>query len=503
MLIVGGGTAGWLTAAYLARALGGAVSITLLEAPELGTIGVGEGTFPTIRETLRFLGIDEAAFVRDAGATFKQGVRFAEWQPPVAGVPHSYFHPFDPPYQGAGLVPHWLRQDARARAPFAEAVSIQQRVAAARRAPKQPGEGDFDGPLHYAFHFDAARLAALLATRARALGVAHRSARLRAVVGAADGGIARVETDIGALTADLYVDCTGFRAEMIGEALRSPFHSVADQLFTDRALTCKIPYDSPDTPLESATVATAHAAGWIWDIGLAGARGIGCVYASGYMGDDAAAETLGRYLGRDPAAIAPRRIAFTPGWRERSWIGNCVAVGLASGFLEPLESTGVVLIEAAAAMIAELLPSDGPVDAPAARFNALLAARYENIAAFLKLHYCLSARPEPFWRDHRDPATIPPRLRDWLDQWRHRPPSRFDFQLESETFAHFNYQYILYGMGYATAGGSADAAATERGERLLARVRTFGERAARELPPHRALVEQLAAAPISPARTGS
>lgn len=502
--IVGGGTAGWLTAAYLARALGAGVAVTLLESPEIGTIGVGEGTFPTIRETLRFLGIDEAAFVRAAGATFKQGVRFTGWQPDHDGAPHSYFHPFDAPFQPEpGLVADWLRHDETVRAPFAEAVTIQHQVAAARRAPKQPGEGDFTGPLTYAFHFDAVRLAALLAERARTLGVRHLSGRLHDLVLAEDGTIARVESDSGTLTADLYVDCTGFRAELIGRLPGARFHSVADQLFTDRALTCKLPYAAPDAPIESATVATAHAAGWLWDIGLAGARGIGCVYASRYLDDAGAEAVLAHYLGRDLAELAPRRIAFAPGWQERAWIGNCVAVGLAGGFLEPLESTGVVLIEAAAAMIAELLPPRGPVDRGAARFNALMAERYENIAAFLKLHYCLSRRPEPFWRDNADPATLPPRLAAWLEQWRHRPPSRFDLQLESETFAHFNYQYILYGMGFATDAGAADAAAAARAERLFARVRAYGERAARELPPHRALVEQLAGTALSPARTGS
>ncbi|MGK6325085.1 tryptophan halogenase family protein [Sphingomonas sp. DT-51] len=501
VLIVGGGTAGWLTAAYLARALGAGTAITLLECPEIGTIGVGEGAFPTIRATLRFLGIDEGTFVREAGATFKQGVRFTGWQPAAADEPHSYFHPFDPPYEAeTSLVPLWLEQDAHARLPFAEAVTIQHRVAAARRAPKLPAEGDYAGPLNYAFHFDAARFAALLAARARALGVTHHAGWLREVVLAADGTIARVESDAGSLVADLYVDCTGFRAELIGRALGSRFHSVADQLFTDRALTCKLPYADPDAPIESATLAAAHAAGWIWDIGLAGARGIGCVYASRYMSDDEAAATLARYLGRDAAAVTPRPIHFAPGWRERSWVGNCVAVGLASGFLEPLESTGVVLIEAAAAMIAELLPARGPVNPPAARFNALMAARFENIAAFLKLHYCLSRRPEPFWRDNADPATMPARLRGWLDQWRHRPPSRFDFELESETFAPFNYQYILYGMGFHSDGGATDQAEAAR---LFARLRAFAERAVRDLPPHRTLVDQLAARALTPARTGS
>ncbi|KQM98893.1 tryptophan halogenase family protein [Sphingomonas sp. Leaf25] len=500
--IVGGGTAGWLTAAYLARALGSSVRITLLESPGIGIIGVGEGTFPTIRETLRFLGIDEAQFVTAAGATFKQGVRFDGWRR-GGPVPHRYYHPFEPPFPADRLVAHWLRADPATRPPFAQAVTIQHPVAAANRAPKQPGDEDFDGPLAYAYHFDAVRLAGVLADRARASGVAHVEGRIAQVVQNDDGTIERIDTDAGPLHADLFVDCTGFRAELIGQLPGAAFRSVADQLFTDRALTCKLPCADPDAPIESTTIATAHEAGWIWDIGLSGARGIGCVYASRYIDDDRAADLLRAYLGPAADGVTPRRLTFDAGWRPRQWVGNCVAVGLSAGFLEPLESTGVVLIEAAAAMIAELLPHAGPVDAPAGRFNAVMAARFAGIVDFLKLHYCLSDRTEPFWRDNADPASWSPRLTDLLDQWRHRPPSRFDFPVDTETFAFFNYQYILYGMGFATVPPPGGAAQHAEAQRLFARIRSYGDHAVRDLPPHRVLVDGLRGLPAIPARTGS
>ena len=504
ILIVGGGTAGWLTAAYLAKALGPTVKVTLLESPEIASVGVGEGTFPTIRDTLRFLGIEEAGFIRKASATFKQGVRFTGWQPPHDNRPHSYFHPFEPPFyaEETSLVPYWLLQDETARPSFAQAMTIQNRVAEAKRGPKQLGEGDFVGPLNYAFHFDAVRFAAVLSDCARALGVKHLTGRLNEVVLGAHGAIERVETEAGTLTADLFVDCTGFRAELIGRAMGSPFRSVSDQLFTDRALTCKLPYDCSDAPIESYTIATAHEAGWIWDIGLADARGIGCVYSSRYADDGRAAEILQAYVGHE---VTPRRLEFDPGYRERQWVENCVAVGLSAGFLEPLESTGVVLIEAAVRMIAELFPHQGPADLPAARFNELMATRYANIVNFLKLHYCLSRRPEPFWRDNSEPATIPERLRGLLAQWRHRPPSRFDFTLDVESFAFFNYQYILYGMGFDTdmSRSRDDFSAAAEADRLFARIQAFGERASRDLPSHRDLVEQMATVAFSPARKGS
>ncbi|MEO9129587.1 MAG: tryptophan 7-halogenase, partial [Sphingomonas sp.] len=188
-----------------------------------------------------------------------------------------------------------------------------------------------------------------------------------------------------------------------------------------------------------------------------------------------------------------RHIAFEAGYRERQWVKNCVAVGLSGGFLEPLESTGVLLIEAAIGIIAEMFPHNGPVDAPARRFNELMAARYKNIVNFLKLHYCLSQRSEPFWLKNADPASIPRRLRELLKQWRHRPPGRFDFTLDLESFAFFNYQYILYGMEFKTdlSSGRADFPNTNAAEKIFARIKHFGERATHDLPAHRALIQQI------------
>jgi glycine/D-amino acid oxidase-like deaminating enzyme len=497
ILIVGGGTAGWLTAAYLARFLDLAdqaqIEITLLEAPELGIIGVGEGTFPTIRSTLKFLGIDETQFIRATSATFKQGIRFNDWlhAPQADGTRHHYLHPFEAPFytEGTSLVPYWLLQDAGTRPAFAEAVTIQNRVAESRRAPKKQGEGEFSGPLNYAYHFDAARLAKVLEARAIELGVRHVTGLLTGVELGEDGAIARVHTrELGALEADLYVDCSGFRAELIGKALGAEFKSARHVLFTDRALACKIPYADPDAPIESFTIAAAHAAGWTWDIGLERARGIGTVYSSAHMSDDEAATVLRGYIGHDD--YKARIIPFEPGYREAQWVKNCVAVGLSGGFLEPLESTGVVLIEAAVGMLAELFPHNGPVDAPATRFNELMVGRYEQIINFLKLHYCLSRREEPFWRDNADPASIPEALQELLRQWRHRPPNRFDFLLDLESFAFFNYQYILYGMDYRTdlSGGRGDFPNVAAAEKLFARIRGFSERATEDLPTHRALI---------------
>ena len=501
ILIVGGGTAGWLTAAYLAKHLAlserSHLEVTVLESPDIGVIGVGEGTFPTIRTTLQFLGIDERRFIRETSATFKQGIRFVDWaQAGAGGAHHEFLHPFEAPFytEGTSLVPYWLLQDEATRPPFAQAVTIQERVAEAMRAPKRPHEAAYAGPLNYAYHFDAIKLAKVLAERAQELGVQHVEATLGGVVRDAAGAIDHIDTlQHGSFRADLYVDCTGFRAEMIGQAPGAAFKSVRRHLFTDRALTCKLPFDDPDAPMESCTIATAHEAGWTWEIGLNGSRGIGCVYSGDHMTDDRAAEILHDYVGAGRGELQTRRIPFAAGYREKQWVKNCVAVGLSAGFLEPLESTGLVLIEAAIGMIAEMFPHGGPIEAPARRFNELMTARFENIVNFLKLHYCVSRREEPFWRDNADVASIPERLADFLEQWKYRPPGRYDFMLDTETFAFFNYQYILYGMGYRTdmSAARADFTQVAEAEKIFAKIRRFGDRALVDLPTHRSLVQQI------------
>jgi tryptophan 7-halogenase len=504
ILIVGGGTAGWLTAAYLAKALRlperPHLEITVLESPDIGTVGVGEGTFPTIRSTLQFLGIDEARFIRETSATLKQGIRFVDWlHAPAAGRQHRFFHPFEAPFyaEDINLVPYWLLQDEATRPPFAQAMTLQYRVAEAQRAPKRAGEAPYAAPLNYAYHFDALKLARLLADRARQLGVAHLQGTVNHVQLDERGGIAHLDTaELRRFEADLYVDCSGFRAELIGRALGSEFKSVRGQLFADRALACKLPFSDPDAPMESCTIATAHEAGWLWEIGLNGSRGIGCVYSSSHLGDDRAEAILRGYCGAGDEDLAVRSIPFAPGYRERQWVKNCVAVGLSAGFLEPLESTGLVLIEAAVGMIAEMLPHSGPIDAPARRFNELMTTRFDNIVNFLKLHYCLSQRSEPFWRDNATADTIPERLAELLEQWKLRPPGRFDFVLDTETFAFFNYQYILYGMAFRTdlGPGRADFTQVDEADKLFAKIQRFADRALRDLPPHAALIRQVNAA---------
>jgi flavin-dependent dehydrogenase len=497
VLVVGGGTAGWLTAGYLARTLGadlpGGARITLIESRDIGILGVGEGTFPTIRKTLSRIGVDEADLIRRCGATFKQGAKFVHWRSDAGtGGPDNYLHAFQvvDDSEGPELLPYWLLGLAGDR-PWDEAATPQKRAADAHRAPKLPSHPDYVGPLSYAFHFDAVALAALLREQGIANGVRHLTGTVQEVLLADDGAISGVRSaEHGLLEADLYIDCTGFRAELIGKALGQPWKSVGDTLFCDGAIALQVPYDRADAPIASYTISTAQDAGWIWDIGLDTRRGIGHVYSSAHSSADEAEQALRRYIGPASDRLEARRFRFDAGYREVSWHKNCVAVGLSSGFFEPLEATGIVLSEVAAALIANLFPWAGEFETSARQFNGLMRRRYERALDFIKLHYWLSKRSGGFWEANRDPATAPDSLHELLDRWRFRPPNELDIDPNIDMFPASSWQYVLYGMGWKT-DLSAKAGAYRLADAARARfaqVQAQADYAVRQLPSNRDLV---------------
>ena len=458
ILIVGGGTAGWLTACYLAARLGcrgqSGVAIQVVESPDIAVVGVGEGTFPTIRKTLSTIGINEADLVRRCGATFKQGAMFSHWgRPPGLGQEHRYLHGFQTTDRADGLdlLPYWLLGLAGGKS-WDEAATPQRRAAEADRAPKLYSHPDFVGPLNYAYHFDAVAFGRLLRERAVELGVVHSIDTVVKVDVGDSGAITAVHTQmLGPLSADLYVDCTGFRAQLIGEALGSPFRSCRNTLFCDRALAAQVPYAERDAAIRPYTLATAQEAGWVWDIGLDTRRGVGYVYSANHIGDDEAETALRRYLGADGEKCDVRKLTFEAGYRETSWQKNCVAIGLSSGFFEPLEATGIVLIEAAASLVASLFPWSRDYEVSARQYNRLMTRRYERTRDFIKLHYCLSSRRDSaFWRDNVDEARMPDSLVELLERWKFRPPSELDIDQTIDFFPEASWQFVLYGMDWVT-----------------------------------------------------
>lgn len=501
IVIVGGGTAGWLTAALLAKRLGAdkpnGVSITLIESSDIGTIGVGEGTFPTFRRTLRTIGVGEAEFLRECSATFKQAIKFVDWEhAPDNGRHNHYYHPFNVPHLmplGVDMAPYWLLGDGTV--PFSDATTLQDKVVDALKAPKRIDDAPYDGPMNYAYHLDAAKLAVFLRKHGIRLGVRHLIGNVESIELDGNGAITALKTrEHGTLTAGLYVDCTGFAGLLIGRAMNEPWRDVTDMLFVDRAVAMQVPYPAADAPIFPATMSTAHEAGWTWDIGLDTRRGIGYCYSSKHTDDERGEEVLRAYIGKAAEGRDARRLKMRIGYRDRQWVKNCVAIGLSAGFLEPLESTGIIQIEAAAHFIADYFPRNGDMARVAEHFSTIMRRRFELAVDFIKLHYYLSKRTDnAFWIDNRRPETASDALKDKIELWRSRPPGSLDFDTSYEAFRYTSYQYILLGVGFRPnmTGNESAYPYTAEAEKEFRRVQAASQQAVKALPDHRALIDQI------------
>lgn len=499
--IVGGGSAGWLTAGLIAARQGGAVSVTLVESVERGPLGVGEGTWPTMRNSLRKIGISETDFIRACQASFKQGAKFARWR--TGAADDFYYHPLVLPegFPDIDLASFWNEGLAGSGASsggrsFSDTVCFQEFLCENGLAPKLITSPEYGGIANYAYHLDAVKLGELLRDHCIGrLGVRHIDDEVLGVDMAPDGDVTAVMgRKSGPIAADLFVDCSGFSSLLLGKALGVRFIDRGDVLFVDNALAVQMPHDSEDSPIVSHTVSTAQDHGWIWDIGLQNRRGIGYVWSSRHAGEADAEAALAAYIGPDFKTLSPRRIPIRPGHRELFWKNNVVAVGLSAGFLEPLEASALVLIELSADYVAAAMPATrAGMDIVARRFNDMTRYRWDRVIDFLKLHYCLSEREDTaFWRDNRDPASIPQTLKDQLELWRYAPPGEHDFTSAHEMFPAASYQYVLYGMGFRTSsrprGPVRDLAAAD----AIDRNAQIKQRLAGVMPTNRALLNKLA-----------
>jgi tryptophan halogenase len=501
VVIAGGGSAGWIAAGRIAARNGsgmdGGVRVILIESAVIGTIGVGEGTWPTMRNTLRKIGIRETDFIRHCDAAFKQGAQFARWTDGSAG--DAYYHPLNPP-QGApqiNLSGHWQAFARENPLNFAEAVDFQASLCDAGLAPKSITSPEYAGLANYAYHLDAGKFADLLRDHAvEKLGVIHMVDDIIEVHQDDAGDLTGLTLrGAGRIDGDFFVDCTGFASLLLGGTYGVPFKDCSDVLFCDRALALQVPYDRPDAPIATHTISTAQDAGWIWDIGLPTRRGTGHVYSSRHMSDEAAEESLRRYLGPAADGLSPRLIKIRAGHRASFWTHNCVGVGLAAGFLEPLEASALMLIETAVDFIADRLPANRAVmDTLSRQFNRAFTHHWDRIIEFLKLHYVLTKRTDTaFWRDNLDPASIPLELREKLELWRYHPPGPADFPHQPEVFSWPSYQYVMHGMGFAAdySGLAQVKAEAASARRAFAQAERARQQALRDLPRHRDLLNRI------------
>ena len=464
IVIVGGGTAGWLTAAILAAdhnvdqgqlTSAALLNITLVESPDVATIGVGEGTWPSMRGTLQRIGISETQFINACDASFKQGSQFINW---CSNQHDSYIHPFSLPVGQPefNISPYWLPY--RQQVAFADAVNAQPRLCHAGLAPKQITTAEYSFVHNYGYHLNAGKFSNLLQQHAtEKLGVHYVKAHISQIKPAADGNIAALITEDGSLLeADLFIDCSGAASLLLGKHLAVPFVDQQQVLFNDSALAVQVPYNQPDAAIASCTRSTAQACGWIWDIGLQSRRGVGQVYSSAHCTDEQAEQQLRAYLQQsgvaDSQQLAVRKLSFRPGHYSKCWQNNCVAIGMSAGFIEPLEASALALVEWSAKYLSALLPMPvALLSVGAARMNQVFNQHWQQIIDFLKLHYVLSQRSDhDYWHDHRESSSIPAALQQLLQLWRHKVPSAQDISHSDVLFPAASYQYILYGMGFTT-----------------------------------------------------
>jgi len=402
-VIVGGGTAGWMAAATLSRAFGPMLAIELVESDEIGTVGVGEATIPQIRLLAAFLGIDEDALLREVQGTLKLGIEFEGWGRPG----ERYLHAFGALGRDLGLLPfhqYWQRARLAGRAGSLWDHSLTAVAARAGRAARmdQAPQGLPQGLVH-AWHFDATLVARFLRRYAERAGVRRTEGRIvETLLRGADGFIEGVRLDGDrVVTGELFIDCSGFRGLLIEGALQTGYEDWTHWLPCDRAIAVPSAAIGPPRPY---TQAMARPAGWQWRIPLQHRVGNGHVYCSRFMSDDEATAVLLRNI-EGPALADPRPLRFTTGRRKAFWARNCVALGLASGFMEPLESTSIHLVQSHLQRLINLFPDRRLEPRAIAEHNRQSCFEFERIRDFLILHYHLNARPdEPFWRERREMA---------------------------------------------------------------------------------------------------
>jgi tryptophan halogenase len=488
VVIVGGGTAGWMAAVAFGRLLGPAgTRVTLVESDDIATIGVGEATIPPIRTFHAMLGIDEDAFLRATGGSYKLGIRFEGWTRPG----ESYVHPFGQigtDIAGVPFAAQWLRARQAGAAEALGAYSLEARAAEAGRFSRPIANGD--SPLSrigYAYHFDAGRYAAFLRAQAEAHGVVRREGRVDRVE-RGPAGIAAVHLADGSrIEGDLFLDCTGFRALLIEGALQAGWTDWSQWLPCDRAVA--VPSAADAAPL-ALTRAIAEPAGWRWRIPLQHRTGNGHVFSSRHCSEDEANATL--LAGLEGEALAdPRVIRFATGHRTRFWSGNCIALGLAAGFMEPLESTSIHLVQSGLQHLLRMLPAGGP-PAPAIvdRYNRTMTGEFVRIRDFLVAHYHLNARAEPFWRE-RAAAPIPDGLAEKLALF--RAGGRI-FREADELFNEVSWLALLTGQDAPVTGHDpiCDALPIAIAAKRLAQIERVVATSLTHMPPHATALAQLA-----------
>ncbi len=494
VVIVGGGTAGWMAASALSRLIAnGITEIRLIESDEIGIVGVGEATIPPIRQFNEVLGLDERDFLKATQGSYKLGIEFVDWTRPG----HRYIHPFGPFGADMNAVKfhqYWLKLHGLGKAAdFAEynlcaVAAYQNRFGGIAPQFRNPVT-----QLHWAYHFDASLYARFLRRYSEARGVTRQEGKITRVhQRSEDGFIESVELENGhKIEGELFIDCSGFRGLLIEQTLKAGYEDWTHWLPCDRAVA--VPCAHGDGPFTPYTRSTAREAGWQWRIPLQHRIGNGYVYSSQFISDDEAASTLLANL--DGEALAdPRPLRFVTGRRKKAWVKNVVALGLASGFLEPLESTSIHLIQSGISRLLALFPDSGFSAVETEEYNRLTNQQIEYIRDFIILHYHANAREGgPLWDACRH-MEIPETLARKLALFRNR--GRL-FRYEDELFTEASWYAVLLGQNVMPQGYDplVDAAPVEDLTAALEEIRAMVRSAASSMPLHADFINQHCRAP--------
>jgi tryptophan halogenase len=492
IVIVGGGTAGWMAASAFARFLGPGYSIRLIESDDIGTVGVGEATIPAIQLFNQSLGIDENDFIRATQGSFKLGIEFADWLKPG----HRYIHAFGAVGRGLGLLPfhhYWLRHHSQGGTSSLWDYSPSALAAAENRfARPQEKTGALPSGVAYAYHFDAGLYAQFLRKYAEGRGVVHSEGQVVDVALVPETGFVQSVTMASGekVEGDLFIDCSGFRGLLIEQALESCYEDWSNYLPCDRALA--VPCASVD-PLTPYTRSTARDAGWQWRIPLQHRTGNGYVYCSDFISDADATDSLMSNL--DGEALAePRQLRFVTGKRRQIWKKNVVALGLSSGFLEPLESTSIHLIQAGIAKLLNFFPTSGFDAADIDGFNSQMDFEFNSIRDFIILHYKAQSRDGTFWKKCRE-MPIPDSLAAKIELF--KANGRI-VRFNEELFTELGWLQVMWGQGLRPEGYHplADQLAPEQLAEFMAVTHKHAAHVASQMPAHQDYIAATCAAPL-------
>jgi tryptophan halogenase len=480
IVIVGGGTAGWMAAGALAKCVGTQQHrITLIESEEIGTVGVGESTIPPIQLFNKLLGIDEDEFVRETNATFKLGIEFVDWR----NVGHNYFHNFGllgaDLRTGISFIQYWLRWAQSGGDPDQLRFSAEAQAARLGKFGRTPpSQGGNQPNVNYAFQFDASTYAAYLRRYSERRGVVRKEGKVVNVrQDSQTGCIEAVDmADGSSVRGDFFIDCSGFRGLLIEQVYKAGFEDWSHWLPNDRAAAVPAERMTDPTPF---TLARARDSGWQWRIPLQHRTGNGHVYCSAFMEDDEAERILLDTLDAPPIA-EPRLLRFKAGRRSKAWEANVIAIGLSSGFLEPLESTSIHLIQHGIQKLLSLFPSHGVSPVERDEYNRAMASSYEPTRDFIILHYFANMRGEPFWRRMRE-MELPDSLRHKIELFREHGRV---FRYNEELFDVPSWVAVMLGQNIIPARADPLATALPQSEvlRAMAELRGSYESAAERLP---------------------